>query len=152
VLGDAAPGLDEDYPAELAAVARELAVDGAVEFAGHVAEPMRGIDVLVHAAELEPFGLVMVEAMLAGLPVVAPREGGPVEIVRDGVDGLLVDVTDAGAVAAAVLSLVGDPALRARMGAAGRERALERFTAERMARENWELVARVASGRYARSA
>jgi glycosyltransferase involved in cell wall biosynthesis len=83
---------------------------------------------------------VLVEAMLGGVPVVAPRHGGPAEIVRDGVDGLLVDVERPEAVGEAVAALLADPERRAAMGRAGRERALERFTAARMAGEAWAVV------------
>jgi glycosyltransferase involved in cell wall biosynthesis len=147
IVGGAAAGPDAGYDEELRREAAALGVEHAVEFAGEVADGAAAIaelDVLVHCAELEPFGLVLVEAMLRGVPIVAAAEGGPTEIVRDGVDGTLVDVTDAGRLAAAAAALGGDAATRARMGAAGRERALEHFTAERMARDIWAIVAGVA--------
>ena len=150
VIGDASPTLDAGYPDELSATAARLGVAGAVDFTGHVDDvpaAMRALDVLVHTAEGEPFGLVLVEAMLSGVPVIAPHEGGPAEIVRDGVDGLLVDVTDPGVLADAILSLARDPARRRLLGAAGRTRALERFTAERMAAEAWAITRDVAAGR-----
>ena len=100
-------------------------------FRGHVqaaAATMREYDVVVHTAELEPFGLVVAEALLHGVPVVCPRDGGPAEIVRDGIDGIHVDVEDPEALAQAILALVRDPALRERWaGRRGpRERALHR--------------------------
>jgi glycosyltransferase involved in cell wall biosynthesis len=147
IVGGGAPGVDDDYEAELHALAAELSVAHAVEFAGHVddaAARMAELDVLVHCATLEPFGLVLVEAMLRGVPVVADTTGGPREIVRDGTDGLLVPVGDAVRLAEAIAGLVGDPAERARMGAAARERVLERFDARRMAAETWTHAARVA--------
>ena len=150
VIGDASPTLDAGYPDELSAAAARLGVAGAVDFTGHVDDvpaAMRALDVLVHTAEGEPFGLVLVEAMLSGVPVIAPHEGGPAEIVRDGVDGLLVDVTDPRVLADAILSLARDPARRRLLGAAGRTRALERFTAERMAAEAWAITRDVAAGR-----
>ena len=149
VAGDAAPGLDEDYPAALHAEAQALGIAHAVGFLGHVDQGSRlmgELDVLVHTAEDEPFGLVVVEAMLRGVPVVAPGSGGPAEIVRDGVDGLLVDVEDAPTLAQAIVALARDPGRRAQMGASGRERALTEFTAERMAAQAWELMAAVAQG------
>jgi glycosyltransferase involved in cell wall biosynthesis len=149
IVGGTQPGVDEEYEAELHALAAELGVADAIEWTGHVdnaASHMAELDILVHGATLEPFGLVLVEALLRGVPVVADREGGPAEIVRTGTDGLLVPVEDAAALADAVATLVGDPALRARMGASGRERVLERFDARRMAAETWEHVARVAAG------
>jgi glycosyltransferase involved in cell wall biosynthesis len=139
---------------EDAAYAAELTRRGtAVTFTGHVDDPgarMAGLDVLVHTAELEPFGLVVAEALARGVPVVAPERGGPAEIVRDGVDGLLVDPDDASALAAAIVRLLRDPELRRRMGDAGRARVAERFSEERMAREAWALAERVAAAPRAR--
>lgn len=71
----------------------------------------------------EPQGLVAVEAMAAGTPVVATRMGGLQEVVRDGQTGLLVDSGDVAGLAAALDRLLADAELRTRMGAAGRERA-----------------------------
>ena len=76
--------------------------------------------------------------------MVAPGSGGPAEIVRDGVDGLLVDVEEAPTLAQAIVALARDPGRRAQMGASGRERALAEFTAARMAAQAWELMAAVA--------
>jgi len=60
---------------------------------------------------------------VCGKPVVASRAGGIPELVRDGVDGILVDTGDVRWLAEAIVSLLKDPALRQRMGTAGRERA-----------------------------
>ena len=149
VIGDAFPGLDADYPDQLRAEAHALGVTDCIDFAGHVDDgpaAIADLDVLVHCAEVEPFGLVVVEAMLRGVPVVAPAEGGPLETVRADTDGLLVDPRDRDALAAAVVRLAGDPELRNEMGAAGRERALRDFTAEVMARRAWAVALSVAAG------
>lgn len=79
----------------------------------------------------EPFGIPLIEAMAAGLPVVATRAGAFPEIVADGVTGLLVERGDRDALAAAIRRLLADPDLRARMGAAGRERARALFSWDR---------------------
>ena len=71
----------------------------------------------------ESFGVVLIEAMAAGLPVVASETPGYNEVVRDGVDGLLVPPSDPGALAAAAGRVLGDPELTARLVAAGRDRA-----------------------------
>jgi glycosyltransferase involved in cell wall biosynthesis len=147
IIGGADPRFDADYPAELEARARELGVRDAVELTGHVGDAgarIAALDVLVHTAREEPFGLVLVEALARGVPVVAPDGGGAAEIVRDGEDGLLVDVGDPGALAAALAALLRDPARRAAMAAAGPPRMAERFDVERMAAEAWALAARVA--------
>lgn len=142
VVGGTTPGVDDGYGDELRQEARALGLGAAVQFLGQVPDAraeIAGLDVLVHTAEAEPFGLVLVEGMLAGVPVVAADEGGPREIVTPGVDGLLTAV-DRDSLAASVLALARDPERRAEMGLAGRRAALERFTAARMAHETWTLV------------
>ena len=80
----------------------------------------------------ESFGLVLVEAMAAGLPVVATRIPGYDEVVRDGVDGLLVPPDDPAALAAAILRVLTDPALALRLAGSGKARAAE-FSWDRVA-------------------
>lgn len=71
----------------------------------------------------EPFGMVVVEAMLLGRPVIATRAGGPTEILTDGVNGLLVELGDPAALAGAIASLIADPDRARAMAERGRERA-----------------------------
>jgi glycosyltransferase involved in cell wall biosynthesis len=109
--------------------AAQLAVP--VSFPGHAADPaaiMRELDVLVHPADHESFGRVVVEAMAAALPVVGVRGGGVGEIVVDGETGLLAPPDDATALGAAMARVAADPALRARLGAAGRRRAHDLYS------------------------
>lgn len=136
VVGGAIIG-QENYARELEAQARALGLTGRVHFTGWTYGPAampevhRALDVLVLASsEPEPFGLVVVEAMATGLPVVATAHGGPAEIVVDGVTGRLVPPRDPGALAEAVCALVDDPAAAARMGAAGCARARALYSAE----------------------
>ena len=95
---------------------------------------MNAADVFVLPSPNEPFGLVLIEAMSVGKPVIATRSGGPLEIVVDGETGLLVAPSAAEEMGGAILSLIRDADLRRRMGAAGRARFLEKFTVERMTR------------------
>jgi glycosyltransferase involved in cell wall biosynthesis len=112
---------------ELRASARERGLEGRVGFTGFVDTPetaMRSLDVVVHAStEPEPFGLVIAEAMACGRPVIASRAGGAVEIVEEGVDGLLFSPGDAGQLAAAIARLAADPDERRRLGDAAAQSA-----------------------------
>jgi glycosyltransferase involved in cell wall biosynthesis len=108
---------------------------GRVHLCGYVAgmgDRMAELDVLVVASEAEPFGLVTIEAMAAGVPVVATASGGSPEIVRDGREGYLVPYGDAGALIDRLARLTASPDLRRGLGAAGRRRHHARFTAARM--------------------
>jgi glycosyltransferase involved in cell wall biosynthesis len=132
-----APLFAEDaYFAELRASA--AALEDRVEFAGFrtdVGAELAHVDALVHASVVpEPFGQVVVEGMAAGLPVVAPRAGGPLELVEDGVDGLLYEPGDAVALAEHLRRLAADANLRRRLGEAGRKKS-QRFAPEAIARE-----------------
>jgi glycosyltransferase involved in cell wall biosynthesis len=84
---------------------------------------MADLDVFCHTSIApEPFGLVIIEAMAMGCPVIAARAGGPVEIVEDGISGLLTRPGDAIALAAAIRDLLIDPDRRSRFSVAGRAR------------------------------
>jgi phosphatidylinositol alpha 1,6-mannosyltransferase len=84
------------------------------------------LDVFVHTGTTETFGQTIQEAHAAGLPVVAPAVGGPLDLVRHGEDGFLVDPRHDRALRRAVLSLVVNPEQRARFGEAGRRAVLSR--------------------------
>jgi phosphatidylinositol alpha-1,6-mannosyltransferase len=129
---------------ELERLAGEAGVRHAVAFLGFV--PDEELPALYNAADLyvgvsryhdllaEGFGISLVEASASGIAVVGGRSGGVPDAVRDGETGMLVDPEDPAAVAAGIIGLLGDEALRRRMGAAGR-RAVESFY-------NWDRVSR----------
>jgi glycosyltransferase involved in cell wall biosynthesis len=96
-----------------------------VGFVDHATVPavMASLDVLVLPSAYEEMGSVLIEAMAAGLPVVASAVGGIPEVVRHGETGLLVPPDDVDALAAALDRLVGDPDLRSRLAAGARARA-----------------------------
>lgn len=118
----------------------QLGLDQRVRFLGRVADDAlpglyRGHDVFVLPAvsPAEAFGQVLVEAMLSGLPCVTTELGtGTSYVVQDDVTGRVVAPRSPRALATTLQALAGDPATRARLGAAGRARALEHFTTERM--------------------
>lgn len=100
--------------------------------------------VFVAPSRYESFGLIYVEAMRHAKPVVGCRVGGVPDVVDDGRTGLLVPADDPPALADALLRLLADPALRARLGRAGREDFLHRFSARRLAVASAELYRHVA--------
>ena len=100
-------------------------------------------DVVVCSSHFESVGMVNVEAMACGVPVVSTRRGGPSEIIAEGETGFLVDAGDDAALAQRALQLLHDPALRRRMGAAGRARVEKNYSAEAMAAQFREHLAKV---------
>jgi phosphatidyl-myo-inositol dimannoside synthase len=123
---------------ELTELARQAGVADAVVFPGEVSDAR--LARLYAASDLyampswgEGFGLVFAEAMAHGLPCIASRLDAGAEVVADGETGLLVDPQDPNELYGALLRLLGDPALRARLGAAGRRRARELYSFERFA-------------------
>ena len=134
-------GTGEEHEA-LTAEARELGVSDIVRFLTDV--PDSDLPALYNTAEIylgasrlmeqqvEGFGISLAEASACGVPVVAGRSGGIPAAVRDGETGLLVDADGADAVVDALVQLLDDPALRARLGTAGR-RAVE-------SHYNWDRV------------
>jgi glycosyltransferase involved in cell wall biosynthesis len=132
--------------ARLERLATKLGLEDRTVFTGwsdDVRRLLPTFDIVVQPSRREGFGLTLVEAMLAERPVVAADVGGVREVVVDGDTGLLVPPEDAAAVAAAAARLLADPEERRTMGAKGRARALERFTADAMARRFAAVYARV---------
>lgn len=140
-------GPDEGMLRELAG---QLGVAAQVRFAGYQADPQPCyalMDVFALASAMEAFGLVLVEAMQAGLPVVATRVGGIPGVVDEGASGLLVPPGQPPALAEALLALRRDPARRQSMGRAGRALATSNFGAERYVRDVDHLYQRLAAQR-----
>ncbi len=127
---------------DLAAKALSLGVDDIVTFAGmrgDVPEILGTLDVFVLPSLWEGMPNAVLEAMAAGLPVVATAVGGTPEAVVDGVTGLLVCPSDPAALAEAILHLLDNPDLRQQMGQAGRKRVLQHFSVERMVEQTQNL-------------
>jgi glycosyltransferase involved in cell wall biosynthesis len=123
----------QEQRSELETLARDLGVARRLFLCGRVPDVaawLRRADALVHPARWEGFGLAVLEAMLAGLPVVASNVSSLPELVIDGETGLLVPPDDDAALARAVLRALAD---RDRLGAAGRRRAQRDFSVAQMA-------------------
>jgi len=117
------------------ALARELGVSHRISFIDRI-EPQEMasfyglLDCYLHAATLEPFGLVYAEAMMNGIPVVSTRTGAAQDAITDGVNGILVDEASGRALAEGVFRLLKSD--RKALGAAGRRTAMDMYTFERM--------------------
>ncbi|MEU6908562.1 glycosyltransferase [Streptomyces coeruleorubidus] len=133
VGGPPADRLDDDPEVRrLRGIARDAGVADRVRFTGAVPSEqvpplLRSADVVVCPADYEPFGIVPLEAMACGVPVVASAVGGQLDTVADPGTGRLVPPRDPEALARAVAGLLADPAARAACGAAGRRRVLGRY-------------------------
>ncbi len=96
-------------------------------------EALNACDCLVLPSRGEAFGIVFLEAWAVGKPVVGPRTPAVASVIRDGVDGWLVPLDDAAALAAALERWIASPALARQMGMRGRQRVLQRYTRPRIA-------------------
>jgi glycosyltransferase involved in cell wall biosynthesis len=124
------------------ALAHELGLDAAVVFTGirrDVPQLLAASEAFVLASLWEGLGLVFLEAMACGLPVLATDVSAVPEVVERGVTGLLVPPGHPQALADALVALAGDAALRARLGRAGRERVRARFGLDRMVERTLEV-------------
>jgi glycosyltransferase involved in cell wall biosynthesis len=138
--GDAA-SLHADVEAQrLKLLAAQCGVGDRVELRGRVDRDsvpalLRSADVVVCAPWYEPFGLVALEAMACGVPVVATAVGGLVDTVIHGVTGMHVPPRDVDALAAGLRTLLADPDRRSALGRAGCERARSRYDWHSVAQE-----------------
>lgn len=129
VAGEASAG-EEAYEREIRHLCTSLGIDGAMTFAGFrrdMPDVMAAFDLLAFPSHAESFGVVLIEAMAMELPVVATNCDGVLDIVVGGETGLYVPPRESAELASALLRLIDDPALRRRLGLAGRKRVLELF-------------------------
>jgi glycosyltransferase involved in cell wall biosynthesis len=127
--------------ADIRMLARRLGVEEAVALPGRT-EPREWLeraDVFVHTSRWEGFGIVLLEAMLAGLPVVATRVSAIPEVVAEGKTGLLANMGDAASISSALEALLADPDRARVLGEAGRRRAGEEFSVARMAKRTRDV-------------
>ncbi|MDE0630702.1 MAG: glycosyltransferase family 4 protein [Caldilineaceae bacterium] len=138
VVGGDQFNVGDDYEAHLMALSSQLGLDEQVHWTGQlddVRPALKAMDIFVNPGVPEGFGLVNVEAMAMGKPVVAFDHGPLPEIVAHGETGLLVPPGDTAALAGAVARLLQDPARAQRMGRAGRRRVENLFQIERTVNE-----------------
>ena len=129
--------LEPDYEAHLECLIKELGIQQSVQLLGfqtNIPLWMQAMDVVVHASDHEPFGLVVIEAMALGKPVVAANSGGPREIINEGVDGLLSPFGDSKSLAGALISLLADKDFADRIGRQAEIRA-QQFSIQAYVRE-----------------
>ena len=156
IFGDPLP--ETTYREEVLRAIDDLVLRDVVTFRGFETRAEKiysQFDVLVLASiEPEALPLACLEAQAFGLPVIAPAEGGPVEIVVNGETGLLARPRDTASFAEAIVSLASRPDERRRMGDAGRRRAIECFSRQEFALKVNDVVAaqvrRTSSGRLKR--
>ncbi|AMM14140.1 lipopolysaccharide biosynthesis protein [Burkholderia sp. PAMC 28687] len=134
LVGDALFG-ETAYAQGLRTQAEALGITDRVHFAGFqhdVASWMKAMDVIVHAStQPEPFGLVIIEAMAAGKPVIASNGGAVPEIVRHGENGMIIEPGDASKLAVAISTLQREPEMAKRIAAQGHADAGQHFSIDR---------------------
>lgn len=134
---------------DLEALTCKLGIKDRVKWLGHFADPrwlLQGSDIFALASVGEAFGLVLPEAMACGLPVVATRSGGIVEIVEDQMTGLLVAPLDSEAFARALRQLIENDELRKTLGAQGLKRVADKFTVDRVVTNTLKIYESIKSG------
>ena len=145
-------GADGGMDRALELRARELGIDRRVHRVGHVADDamlassLHDARLFVLPSEYEAFGLVLLEALAQGTPVISSRVGGIPEFIEDGRAGLLVRPGDADALSEALRRLYGDPALARSMGRYGQETTVPRYSWDRVVDELEALYIDVQSG------
>jgi len=121
---------------ELESLRDQMGLGDAVTFTGWVKNAseaaLPSFDIYFQPSLWEAMSIAILEAMAAAKPVVATRVGETPHILEEGADGLLAEVGDIEAMAAAIAKLARDPELRRRLGSFGRQKALERFTVSHM--------------------
>jgi glycosyltransferase involved in cell wall biosynthesis len=138
---------------ETRALARGLGLDRAVFLPGRleIRDWLERADVFAHTSRWEGFGMVLLEAMLASLPIVATRVSAVPEVVEDGATGLLVPPGDDDGVGRALAALLDEPLRARQLGEAGRARARREFSVARMAERTIALYGSVLSNGVSRA-
>lgn len=129
IVGEASHG-EERYAQKIRTLSLSLGLDKVVTFAGYrkdIPEVMAALDIFAFPSHAESFGVVLIEAMAMGRPVVSTNCDGVLDVVVDGQTGIYVHPRNAAELATALARLIEDRELRDRMGRAGRERVEQLF-------------------------
>jgi len=130
--------LDNDYEEKLNTLIKEKKLEDYIITTGNQLEVgpyYDAMDIYLHTADGEPFGIVMVEAMLHEKPVIAIKSPGSIEIVEDGVTGVLMDSGDPNDISEEIINLVKNNSLLKQFGIEGRKRAIKMFSNYQMGKE-----------------
>jgi glycosyltransferase involved in cell wall biosynthesis len=129
IVGEPPPG-KEGYDRELKARAEELVISDRVHFTGFISQPVlvyQALDICVLGTKKESFGLVLLEAMVHGTPIIATDAGGVPEIIEHDLNGLLIPPENGPALAEAMRRLIEDAPLRRRLATEGKRIVGEKF-------------------------
>ncbi len=150
LLGGKAYRQDSSYSTTIIMRARVLRALNAIFFPGYqkeVSRFMSALDIFVLPSDCEPFGLVLVEAMAHGLPVVATNAGGVPEIVKHNETGLLVPAQNASAMADAIYHLICNPLKRMQMGESAKYQVRKMFNKQDMVKAYEQFYLKTITGR-----
>jgi glycogen synthase len=154
VFAGKSPGLEDSYVKRVMGLAEklgEICTQTSIQFLGYVSDADLEVhyatsDIFVAPSRFESFGLILIEAMRHGTPVVACDIGGMREVINDGVDGRLFAVDDTVHLSRILGELIINPSLRADLGTAGKAKYEEKFTASVMAGNLEEFFRNVIKG------
>jgi L-malate glycosyltransferase len=141
-----AHSVEEYYRPEMEALAGKLNIGDRIIFTGQredVPRILQEVDIVVHPSLTEGLSNVILEAMAAGIPVVATRAGGNSELVQDGYTGFMVPVRDAVQIANAVSRLLDEPQMARALGERARQRVIDEFALDRMLSKTEALYLRL---------
>ena len=126
--------IQESYYRKLILLIKELKINEKIIFTGFRSDVPRlisAMDIIVHASSSpEPFGLVVIEGMASGKPVIATAKGGVLDIIEDGVNGILIPCKDTDSMAKAILKIYHDKKMAKKIGVEARKRIIKKFTIE----------------------
>jgi glycosyltransferase involved in cell wall biosynthesis len=108
-----------------------------------VPELLPQFDLFVQPSVMEGFGLAALEAMMAGVPVVASAVGGLLEVIEDGQNGVLVPAKDPEALGKAIDRLLSDPIFMREIGAVGQEKVFRQNSLERLVQETTNIYKKI---------